>query len=132
MTPDELLRHVTGVLEQLHIPYLVTGSTASIFFGEPRFTNDIDVVLELGAVNLSELCSAFPESDFYLSREAATEAFRRRGQFNLIHPRSGLKVDLIVAEGDPFDLEQWARELGLSKEWRAARAWAGRLHDDPA
>lgn len=113
MTPDELLRRVTGVLERLRIPYLVTGSTACVFFGEPRFTNDIDVVLEVEAGDIPELCRAFPEDEFYLSEEAATAAVRRRGQFNLIHPRSGLKVDLIVSAGSAFDQSRFQRARRL-------------------
>jgi len=42
MEQSELLRFVVSVLERLDIPYFVTGSTVTIFYGEPRFTNDID------------------------------------------------------------------------------------------
>ncbi len=41
MEQSELLRFVVSVLERLHLPYFVTGSTVTIFYGEPRFTNDI-------------------------------------------------------------------------------------------
>ncbi|HEV7669439.1 MAG TPA: hypothetical protein VGS22_13020 [Thermoanaerobaculia bacterium] len=43
MEQSELLRFFTTVLEQLGFRYFVTGSVATIFFGEPRFTNDIDL-----------------------------------------------------------------------------------------
>ena len=36
MEQDDLLRYVVGVLERLGVDYLVTGSTATIYFGEPR------------------------------------------------------------------------------------------------
>ena len=49
MEQSELLRDVTTVLEQLSLRYFVTGSVATIFFGEPRFTNDIDIVVDLPA-----------------------------------------------------------------------------------
>lgn len=44
MEPVELLLHAASALERLGIPYFVTGSTASIVYGEPRLTNDIDIV----------------------------------------------------------------------------------------
>jgi hypothetical protein len=47
MDPAELLHLVAGVCERLGLPYLVTGSTATIYYGEPRFTNDIDIVVQL-------------------------------------------------------------------------------------
>ena len=40
----DLLARVIEVFEDLHIPYLVTGSLASMAYGEPRLTNDIDIV----------------------------------------------------------------------------------------
>ena len=49
MEPFELLRYTVRVIENLGLRYFVTGSTATIFYGEPRFTNDIDVVVDLSA-----------------------------------------------------------------------------------
>lgn len=114
MDPSELLRLVAGTLEKLGFPYLVTGSTATIFFGEPRFTNDIDIVLDLPASRTSELCAAFPAEDFYLSEESVRRAVARGGQFNLIHPKSGLKIDFIVATDTPFNRSRFARSRRLT------------------
>ncbi|MGB3940739.1 MAG: hypothetical protein WBK96_04495 [Candidatus Manganitrophaceae bacterium] len=44
MGPYDLLHAVVEVLERMQIPYLVTGSVASMAYGEPRLTNDIDIV----------------------------------------------------------------------------------------
>jgi hypothetical protein len=109
MDQDELLRRLVATLEQVGVPYLITGSTATIFYGEPRFTNDIDVVVQLGEKDLSRLLAAFPGDEFYLSEEAARRALATGGQFNIIHPRSGLKVDIIVAAETPFDRSRFER-----------------------
>ena len=55
MEQSELLRYVVTALERLGLRYFVTGSTVTIFFGEPRFTNDIDIVVSLPATAVSEL-----------------------------------------------------------------------------
>jgi hypothetical protein len=47
MGPFELLKKIVDVLEDLQIPYFVTGAVASIAYGEPRLTNDIDIVADL-------------------------------------------------------------------------------------
>ena len=36
-------------LEALGIRYMVTGSVAAMGYGEPRLTNDVDVVVDLSA-----------------------------------------------------------------------------------
>jgi hypothetical protein len=105
----DLLALVVGTFKRLGIPYLVTGSVASMAYGEPRLTNDIDVVAGLGDEHVPGLLEAFPADAFYLSPEAIQEAIRRQGQFNIIHPASGLKVDVIIRKETPFDRSRFAR-----------------------
>jgi len=113
MEPEDLLRFVVLVCEQLNLRYLVTGSTATIAFGEPRFTNDIDIVLDLPAEQIDNFCKLFPESDFYLSRQAARSAVRLKSQFNVIHPASGLKVDFMVFAPSEFNTSRMLRGRDL-------------------
>ena len=47
MEQSDLLRYVVDTLETLGIRYFITGSHAAMQYGEPRLTNDIDVVVEL-------------------------------------------------------------------------------------
>jgi len=94
----DLLRYVARIIEDMGLRYFVTGSTATIFYGEPRFTNDIDVVVEISEQRIVEFCRRFPQDEFYVSEAAAREAAIKKGQFNIIHPASGLKVDVIVPE----------------------------------
>ena len=112
MEQSELLRYFTSVLEQLHLRYFVTGSVATIFFGEPRFTNDIDIVVDLPPNRISDFCRAFPD-EFYLSEEAVRRAVSRKRQFNVIHPASGLKVDVMVPAEDTFNRSRFARAKRL-------------------
>lgn len=109
MEPYDLLRRIAGVFERLGLPYLVTGSTATIFYGEPRFTADIDVVVQLPSDRIPELVSALEGDDLYFDEESIRRAVARRSQFNIIHPASGLKVDVIVPDLGPFDRSRFAR-----------------------
>jgi hypothetical protein len=103
MELSELLVYLASTLDRLAVPWFLTGSTASIAWGEPRLTNDIDVVVDLSESKLSALAAAFPFPEFYLSEAAARVAVSQRGQFNIIHPRSGLKIDVIIGKNEPFD-----------------------------
>jgi hypothetical protein len=109
MEQSELLRFVTTVLRDLGLRYFVTGSTATIFYGEPRFTNDIDIVVDLPESRIQEFCNWFPLDEFYVSEPAARDAVRRKSQFNIIHPDSGLKVDIIIPESSPFNQARFSR-----------------------
>lgn len=52
MGADELLRYLVTALEEVGVPYALGGSIASIAYGEPRATLDIDVVVSLDSENL--------------------------------------------------------------------------------
>jgi hypothetical protein len=106
MEHADLVRYVATVLNALGIPYMIAGGTASIFFGEPRFTNDVDVVVDLRLDQVEAFCAKFPSSDFYVSNQAAAQAVIHRHQFNIIHPESGLKVDVILPRS-AFDRDQF-------------------------
>ena len=111
MEQSELLRYVVGVVERLGLRYLVTGSVATIFFGEPRFTNDLDIVIALPVGRVADFCRECPAPEFYVSVSAAESAVEHCGQFNIIHPESGLKVDVIVPADTDFNRSRFARAL---------------------
>lgn len=103
MGPFELLQNIVEILERLQIPYLITGSVAAMAYGEARLTNDIDVIADIKEEHIPVLFNAFPTQEFYISEEMIRNAIRRKGQFNIIHPESGLKVDVIVKKNTIFD-----------------------------
>jgi hypothetical protein len=97
---------------------MVTGATAAILYGQPRVTNDLDVVLSLNDVTRAALLQAFPESEFYVPPESvirAEEARPQRGHFNLIHHESGFKADVYLTGSDP--LHAWAMPLRRRMSW---------------
>lgn len=97
MDQNELLRLMAEILERLQIRYIVTGSMASMTYAEPRFTNDIDVVVDLAANRIDDIMRAFPAPEYYVNRQAVEEANRGRRQFNIVLPSADLKIDMIVA-----------------------------------
>ena len=105
MRAADLLHHLVSVLEDLELPYALAGSIASMAYGEPRATLDIDVVVRLDPADVDRLKPRFPSEEFYLDVEAARLAIANGSQFNIIHPGSGLKIDVFV-EGDDVERVQ--------------------------
>lgn len=117
----DLLQQVIEAFEGLGIPYLVTGSVASMAYGEPRLTNDIDVVAAFEVRHIEGFLKRFPQCEFYISEEMVREAIRHRNQFNIIHPSSGLKVDVMMKEETPFDNSRFKRirRISLAEPYQA-------------
>jgi hypothetical protein len=109
MGPYELLKIIVEILDRLGISYLVTGSVAAMAYGEPRLTNDIDIVAAVENNHVDGLLAAFPSEQFYISDESLREAIRYQKQFNIIHPASGLKIDVFIREKTPFNDSRFNR-----------------------
>ncbi|MEW6078099.1 MAG: hypothetical protein AB1724_09830 [Thermodesulfobacteriota bacterium] len=94
---------------RLPVQYMITGAVASIMYGEPRLTHDLDCVLTIEKDGLEAFCSAFPIESFYCPplEVIQIELGRgHRGHFNLIHHETGFKADIYLAGQD--ELHQWA------------------------
>ena len=109
MQSPEPFRIFTRKLEELQLRYAVTGSLAAIYYGEPRMTNDVDIVLLLGRDDVARLENAFPAKEFYRPPREVIEMERsreQRGHFNLIHHETGFKADIYLVGRD--ELHAWA------------------------
>jgi len=112
----DLLKKVCECFSQLNIPYFVTGSVASIAYGESRFTNDIDIVAAVKREHVADILKCFPAEDYYLSEDSIKDAIYRRFQFNIIHPASGLKVDVIIKKKSEFDDTRFSRIMSFKMD----------------
>jgi len=111
MEPYELMRKLVDVLDSRHIRYFVTGSMATITFGDPRFTNDIDIVVALPSDQVDAFCAAFSAPDYYCSRDAVLQAVQQRFQFNVLHNKSGFKIDVIIPDDSDFNRSRFDRRV---------------------
>ena len=126
MAVPDLIAVFVLPLEALGLRYMVTGSVAAMGYGEPRLTNDVDVVLELSAGDARRFVRAFEATgDLYVPPEetiAAAVAHGAGASFNVIHPALAVKADYFVAADE---LAEWGlahrrREpLGDAEVWMA-------------
>lgn len=113
MEQEELLKKIAEILRRLDIPYIVTGGVAVVVWGRPRFTADIDIVVELASQKLGRLAKELLaiDKDAYVDEEMMRHALERQGEFNFIHPASGLKVDFWILKNDAFDRARMRRRV---------------------
>lgn len=111
-SPLEAARQISQVFESLSIRHAIVGSVASSLRGVPRATVDVDFVVDLAHAHLTPLMEALG-SQYYMSEEAAVEAIRRTGMFNLIHTFTGYKIDVHLAGEDPYEQTKLARAISM-------------------
>jgi hypothetical protein len=88
--------------ERHKVAYRIVGSIASMAYSEPRFTNDIDILVDLREDLVELFEQEFPSPEYYVSTDAVRSAIRDRRQFNVIHIPSGLKLDIIQCKDSEF------------------------------
>lgn len=109
MPEAELISLFVSPLEKAGLQYLVSGSVASILYGEPRATMDIDLGIFINGQNFGILHDLYPDTDYYVPPEDVINIESRReirGHYNIIHHKTGYKADFYPSRNHP--LLPWA------------------------
>jgi hypothetical protein len=105
---NDALTTLLRVLDKLGIRYFAAGSVASSIHGLPRFTQDVDLVVQIEQAHIESLAS-LTSGAFYMDVNEARGAVRRGRAFNLIHLATAYKIDLFPLGQDPFNASEMAR-----------------------
>jgi hypothetical protein len=112
----QLLLRLSKILDTAQVAYMLTGSYASSVHGAPRASQDIDIVIAPNRPQLLALLKLLPDTEYYVSEEAALDALARRSQFNVIDFETGWKVDFIIAKNREFSRTEFDRRRLLELE----------------
>ena len=111
---QEFVADVLSLVTAAGIPYMITGSLASTYYGRPRTTQDIDLVIEADANRLNAFVAAVHQRGYYVDANDAAEALSRRSMFNIIDADSGYKLDLIVRKDREYSREEFGRRREIT------------------
>jgi len=103
--PEDLLCEIAKILENLKIPYVISGGFAVAVWGKPRFTADIDIAVWLEKSSVRPLWKrlSFLDRNVYVNKESMEEAVIFKKEFNFIHSNTGVKVDFFILQDNEFD-----------------------------
>lgn len=105
----DLVIAIIEALEAEHVPYMLAGSFASMVYGIPRSTKDVDFVVELEEPAFSRLIKRLePEFDLDPQQYLETSTWTRR--YILKSKRSAFKIEFFLRSDDPHHLSQWSRK----------------------
>jgi hypothetical protein len=105
----EVMQRLSAALNGAGIPYMLTGSFASVFYGCPRSTQDIDIVIDATSKQLQQLIEGLPKNEYYAEADEAVEALNKESMFNVIDQRAGWKIDLIIRKSRDFSRGEFNR-----------------------
>lgn len=110
--PIDVALRVARALESVNVEYHLGGSLASSIHGEPRATNDIDLVVDLPPDRVDALADALGP-DFAVDRESLLAAARSRASCNVFYLPLFTKVDLFVSPRGAFERSEMRRRRAV-------------------
>ncbi|MCL2118716.1 MAG: nucleotidyl transferase AbiEii/AbiGii toxin family protein [Planctomycetaceae bacterium] len=105
---DITSKKVIAALRKTDKPFAFTGGLAAITYGDPRMTNDVDLIMEINprerdfADKLADTLS----DEFFFSVEACREAIDEQSMFQAIDKETMFKVDIHLSDIVPGALER--------------------------
>lgn len=106
MDHDQFAHHIVSRLTEAGIMHMVSGSIASSYSGEPRATNDIDIVIDATPESLDRSVNALEKGELYVSRDAQRALSCRAGGCSTCWTSQGAgKLILFSAKNDPSSID---------------------------
>ncbi len=87
---------VIDVLEAIGAQYAIWGGIAVVAYGEPRFTQDMDILLSSDGFAAERFVHRLRETHYHVDEIAVQQAIMGGGYFNVIHLYYQIKIDFYV------------------------------------
>ena len=111
----EFLKLLLDCLQTTRVEYMIGGAIAEWAWGEPRATQDIDIVIDLPVESIGRFSKELEKRDMLVPADIILDAMiedRADIPLNAIHMYSGLKADLyLMREGDALRQSAFKRRV---------------------
>jgi len=96
------------IFEELGISYYITGGVAAISYGEPRTTQDLDLVIEISPLDIEGLAEVLINHEFYVPGVEDVKSGRMK-TLQITDIETISRADLLVAGTDEFEQLKFQR-----------------------
>lgn len=106
----EIIEFTADYLNSENIPYMFVGAIAIGYYGIPRTTQDVDIVVVIQQDKIQNFAQYFQSLDFYCPAEDITAAFEEKSHFGVFDNQSPFRIDVkgIYSE---FDQQSFLRRV---------------------
>jgi predicted nucleotidyltransferase len=96
--PQSLLARIAQALDRSKIPYMLIGGQAVIFYGEPRFTQDIDLTIGISPDKIGSLIRVISEIGLISEVKNPEEFAKKTMVFPCLSSTETMRVDFIFSD----------------------------------
>lgn len=109
MNQADALKAAIKLLNKAQFPYMITGAYAVSYYGEPRATHDLDVVVEISESDIEKICRTFRSGGYEFDRDMIDNAVAYHSHFTVIHSKSNMRIDFWMVKSKKPDQTRFAR-----------------------
>lgn len=91
---EGFVKLVISCLNESKIPYVIVGGIASIHWGRPRTTLDVDIILDASEEDITQLRLILENNRFNYGTKDILEAFAEQSLATILHNHFVYKIDL--------------------------------------
>ncbi|HEX8461817.1 MAG TPA: hypothetical protein VF623_10320 [Segetibacter sp.] len=103
---------IVDVLNELSIPYMLSGSVAMSIYIIPRATRNFDFVVYMHQKQVANFVQQFKEG-YYCDEDSIKDAIKHKSMFNIIDQGSEYKADFILLKEDEYGIEAFNRRIEM-------------------
>jgi hypothetical protein len=105
---QQTIEKFVAIARQISLPFHLTGGTISSAYGEPRLTQDVDIVVSpvVAQKRVNDLIGLLANSDFFFSEHVVRQAIEAGTLFQLLDKTESLKLDIYPRELVSGELER--------------------------
>lgn len=115
MTQERILLLLSRTFNVHRVPYMITGSLAVAFYGRPRFTHDIDIVVDVFGTPKEPLVRALrslrTSFDFFFDVDRVDTEAKTSEMLSVLDKKSSMKVDLWVLSDTEFSRTEFQHRV---------------------
>lgn len=108
-----LLKSVANAFERVEIPYMIIGGQATLLYGEPRLTQDIDLTIAAGPDRLPDVLRTVEEEGSKVLVDDVEEFVRDTMVLPCADRYSNIRLDCIFSFS-PYELDAVARAVDVN------------------
>lgn len=116
MNSPEIVTAIIEALEKSSIEYAVVGSFSSNFYGKPRSTADLDLVVHLPNIDAIRSIALQSPAQFKLSPHMSFELVAGTNRFELEIEGTAFKVEFFILSSDLHDQERFSRRKQVAMD----------------
>lgn len=109
---QKTLNEFVVILQQGRIRFHLTGGVTGAAYGEPRMTQDLDIVIDpaQSLLAIDQLIAALHKSSFMFDERQVKQAVELGTMFQLLHTVESLKLDIYPRELIPGELDRSVKQ----------------------